>query len=417
MKYKLNALLKTTNIFAFVTILLILWLVFAKIDVLAQAPGKIIPSGKIKTINVVQTSIIHEVKVKDGQFVQQGQILAVLDSVDPQSDVKILQHDLSLNQMKLRMVSSQINKTPFLKLPQENDEIYAEVKSEMNAKLSFQNSSMMEAQLEIDKGKSQLLGNHIQLVKLKDEEVSWKKQIETYRELSKSNYVSSIAADEKIRQANESLKAIEIAKQEIVTTQTLIAQAQSKKQKIQDDYISQLWQQKTQLLSDIAKLKENLEKSEHKLSLMQLKAPASGFVKDIITHSKGTVLTEGQVLMSIVPDKEQLVAEVMLKNDDIGYIQVGQKVKLKVNTFPFQKFGVLNGKVNMISADSTEDKEKNLSYRILVQIDKDFVGNNPLHKIKEGMQLQADVLLYKRTVLEYLISPLQKMADEAATQR
>lgn len=155
------------------------------------------------------------------------------------------------------------------------------------------------------------------------------------------------------------------------------------------------------------------------------------------THTPGTVVSPGTVLMTLVPNNEALQAEVWLKNEDSGFVHAGQVVKVKLMAYPFQKYGMVNGKVLQVSADATDKSNSNnnqnsqsdntqntsglntqLSYRTIVQLDKQIleIEQEKLH-LTPGMQVVAEIKLAEQTVMQYLLSPVTKAFHEAGRER
>ena len=142
-----------------------------------------------------------------------------------------------------------------------------------------------------------------------------------------------------------------------------------------------------------------------------------------------TVVNAGTVLMSLVPVDEELVAEVMIRNEDVGFVEEGQSVKVKLATFPFQKYGMIDGTVLRISADAadrqTEEEkssagsQQNVSpYKAIVKLQQQRLSRGEFTRaLAPGMQVVAEVRQGQRTVLEYLLSPVQKRVQEAARER
>jgi HlyD family secretion protein len=186
-----------------------------------------------------------------------------------------------------------------------------------------------------------------------------------------------------------------------------------------------------QTLAQLEKLHPEWDKQTHKNTLQELKAPQSGIVKDIASHTPGTVVTPGTILMTVVPQHEPLIAEVHIKNTDAGFIRANQPVRVKVASFPFQKYGMLDGEVVHIGADSTDTvggrpEEVNTENRLAVQanykahvrLDKQSLrGDGREFNLKPGMQVTAEIHLGERTVMEYLLSPVQKAVKEAGRER
>ena len=156
----------------------------------------------------------------------------------------------------------------------------------------------------------------------------------------------------------------------------------------------------------------------------ELRAPADGVVKDLATQTSGAVLAPGTVLMTLVPDGEALVAEVWLANQDAGFVAGGQSAKLKLASFPFQRYGMLDARVARVSADSTERTGEaaksggNYAYRAQLEpATQQLRLGEARHALLPGMQVTAEIKLAERTVLEYVLSPIQKVAAEAGRER
>jgi HlyD family secretion protein len=174
-------------------------------------------------------------------------------------------------------------------------------------------------------------------------------------------------------------------------------------------------------------LSQELEKLSHRQGLAELRSPTDGVVKDLATQTPGAVLAPGTVLLTLVPDGEALVAEVWLANQDAGFVAGGQSAKLKLASFPFQRYGMLDARVARVSADSTEragnsgDAGKGgaaYAYRAhLEPLAQELRLGEARHALLPGMQLTAEIKLAERTVLEYLLSPVQKIASEAGRER
>ena len=180
----------------------------------------------------------------------------------------------------------------------------------------------------------------------------------------------------------------------------------------------------------LEKKTRNSAKQEHRQEYLELRAPQDGVVKDLATHTIGTVTSPGTIMMTLVPKDENLRAEVWVKNDDIGFVRKALPVKLKLATFTFQKYGMVEGEVAHVSADSADQSAapatqgpaksagEPLAYRTLVNLKHQFLEvDGEKYRLAPGMQVSAEIHLGTRTVLEYLLSPVQKAFHEAARER
>lgn len=199
------------------------------------------------------------------------------------------------------------------------------------------------------------------------------------------------------------------------------------------DYRRSLRAERAEAAPQAERLRQELAKQQHRHGLLELRAPQGGIVKDLATHTPGTVVAPGTILMTIVPAGEPLRAEVWISNDDIGFVRASQTVKIKLAAFQFQKYGMLEGTVAQVSADATEAPNPNtrsgglagrdraagaLAFRTLIDLDQQYLENDGLrYAVSPGMQVMAEIHLGTRSVLEYVLSPVRKAFHEAGRER
>jgi hemolysin D len=206
----------------------------------------------------------------------------------------------------------------------------------------------------------------------------------------------------------------------VASLQAAIAQAQERTAQITSNYRSQLLNERVQAEGEYRKLTQDSAKQAHRQGLLELKAPQDGLVKDLSTHTLGSVVQPGTVLMTLVPANEALIAEVWVTNLDAGSVVEKQPVKLKLAAYPFQQYGMVEGQVQHVSPDSselpassknekphpTEEAATPLSYRALVMLKTPYLLRDGIkHRLAPGMQITAEINLGSRTVLEYLCTP------------
>ena len=178
---------------------------------------------------------------------------------------------------------------------------------------------------------------------------------------------------------------------------------------------------------------QELAKLSYRSKLLELRAPQAGIVKDLATHTAGTVAAPGTILMTLVPEGDKLVAEIWVSNQDVGFVRPGQPAKLKLAAFQFQKYGLVDGKVLHINADATEAPSPNtrsdaltgrdrpmgpLAFRALVELaGQELVADGERYSLQPGMQVMGEIHLGTRTILEYVLSPVQKAFHEAGRER
>lgn len=163
--------------------------------------------------------------------------------------------------------------------------------------------------------------------------------------------------------------------------------------------------------------------------MLELKAPQDGIVKDLATHTLGSVVAPGTVVMTLVPGGDGLLAEVWVTHLDAGLVEAGQAARLKFTAYPFQHYGMISGRVKHISPDASESADqknaKNAgiqdqpasSFRALIELPEPFLqAQGKRYRLSPGMQVNAEINLGTRTVLQYLLSPVQKTLHEAGRE-
>lgn len=183
--------------------------------------------------------------------------------------------------------------------------------------------------------------------------------------------------------------------------------------------------------AQLSKLREDSQKLSHKANLLELKASQAGIVKDLATHTRGSVVSPGTVLMNIVPRSDPLQVETLVNNQDVAFVHIGQQVKIKLAAYPFQKYGMIGGSVIHGGPDTSdgtnappkpgEDKAQQLPglrYKALVALDTQYLNvDGKQMQLTPGMEAIAEIHQGQRTVMEYLLSPVRKAWHEAARER
>ncbi|CAJ0695116.1 hypothetical protein LMG18102_02065 [Ralstonia mannitolilytica] len=222
-----------------------------------------------------------------------------------------------------------------------------------------------------------------------------------------------------------------------------LQEAQKRLAEVEHEHQAEVYGQLSDKVANEPGLRGDMEKSRELHELKWLKAPVDGWVQKINVTTVGGVVNPAQTLMTIVPDGMPLVVEATLSNDDIGYVKVGQPVELKVDTFPFQKYGTLKGTLVWVSPDAEEKSSASISdengvggnqpekaiqnvksvkdgyvYKVRIRPERSgFVVDGHPAPIQAGMTVQADIATDRRRVIQFLLSPLVKYLDEAGGVR
>lgn len=427
---------------AVLVFVLIIWAALGKLDIIATAEGKLVPRTLVKIVQPAEPGVVKELLVNEGDVVKQGQVLARLDPTLASADKAGISSDLATQQLQMRRLEAELADQPMLPKAGDDPQRFAHVQSQYVAhRRAFLDSLDQEKSMLI-KAEHEKKGASEMLTKLQQTLPTYQRTAAAYDKLEKEGFMGSLAAADKQREAVEKGKDLDAQQSAVLAFNATIAAQTKKISQLQSAYKSELQKELAEVRAKTAQLQPTLDKSIYKEGLMELRAPQAGIIKDLATTTVGAVVQPGTVVLTLVPQGEQLFADVSIKNDDVGFVQVGQSAQVKLAAYPFQKYGMLMGKVIHISADATQNNQGGsgsssgsagtssadaaaaaaaamATYKVRIKLD-DQVLKGPQDReltITTGMQVVAEINQGRRTVLEYLLSPVQKATQEAGRER
>jgi hemolysin D len=405
--------------------LLILWAVFAKLDVIATAQGRLVPMSFTKVVQPAEAGVVLDILVQDGQAVKAGQVLLRLDARLAQSELGGLSRDVAIKKLSLQRIEAELADAPFIPAVDAPADVAAQVQAQYRARRQSYQDALAQETESLNKAKADLLSSQQVLSKLRQTVPIYQQSAHAFDKLLKEGFVGEVAANEKKREYVEREQDLKAQEATVQSLQAVIAGGDKKLASIRSNYRSQLENERIDTLTQLNKSGQELDKSTIRSDLLEIKAPNDGVVKDLAVTSKGAVVQAGSLLLNLVPQNEQLQAEVLLSNEDVGFVAQGQKAQIKIAAYPFQKYGLIDGKVSLLSADSADPKQQQqtqqptLSYRALVSLNDQHLKNPNGEKLllTPGMLVVAEIHQGRRTVMEYLLSPVMKVGAEAARER
>ena len=407
------------------------WAVVGKLDIVAVAEGKLVPQSYLKIVQPSDSGIVKEILVKEGEAVKAGQVLMRMDTLMVNADAKSLENEFQRKRLMLRRIDAELENRPFHAEADDPPMLAREIKAQYSANRVALEAALAEERSRLAKAKHDLSSAEQVKDKLVEVLPHYRNQEKAFEKLAKEGFAGSIMASDKQRERIEKEQDLKTQAFLIESTRASIQQSEKKIAQIESDYRRQLYVERNETQGVADKLVQEIAKQVHKQRLLELKAPQGSIVKDLATHTIGTVVQPGTVLLTLVPMEEKLRAEVWVSNEDIGFVHQGQPVKIKLAAFPFQKYGMVEGKVEYVSADAADGNTANaaapndgaanpprLVYKALVALKTTQLNLDGEHfLLAAGMQASAEILLGRRTVLEYLLSPIQQAFHEAGRER
>lgn len=408
---------------------LLVWSIVGRLDIVAVADGKLIPANRLQIVQPAEAGIVKDILVREGQPVRAGQVLLRMDALITDADLNATRTDHARQQLQLARIDAELAGQLFkpeipgrAALAREIQAHYRANRDALAAALAEERSRMIKAQQELAAARQ--LKERLEAVL-----PHYREQDHAYERLVKEGFAGALMGSEKRRERIEKEQELATQRHLIASAQASIDQSHKKLRQIEADYVRQLHVERAQAQAQADKLGKELEKQQHRRALLELKAPHDGVIKDLATHTAGTVVQPGTVLASLIPSDDRLKAEVWVSNEDIGFVRPGQAVKLKFAAFAFQKYGLGHGTVEHVSVDAQSEEEardkglatpgqRSLRYKALVALSSTALEREGVrHPLSTGMQSTAEILLGDRTVADYLLSPLQKAWHETGRER
>lgn len=419
---------------ALLLVLLLLWAAIGHLDIVASAEGKLVPQSYLKLVQPADAGIVKEILVHEGESVRAGQVLLRMDAQDAQADAARVATDLALRSLQLRRIDSELTGALLQRQPNDPPELFRQVEAQYRERHQTYLDSLGQAEQQLRKAERDNESGEAVLSKLQQTNPLLKAQSDAYTGLGGEGYVPRVTVSDKQRAYIENQQDLKAQESTVQGLMAAVNEADQQVREIKSKYRSDLENERVDADGEYRKLQQDLAKQTHRSDLLELKAPQAGIVKDLATHTIGTVVSTGTVLLSIVPEQEPLVAEVLIRNDDVGFVHPHQKVKIKLAAYPFQKYGLLDGQILQISPDASDANQANSAqthsneaappmesvtgFKARVGLDHQTLGGaGESLTLVAGMQVIAEIREGRRTVLQYLLSPIQVALHDGGRER
>lgn len=411
---------------------LLLWSLIGRLDIVAVAEGKLIPHSYLKIVQPADAGIVKEILVREGETVHAGQVLMRMDTLISEADAKSIEADYQRKRLTLRRIDAELAGRAFATAPGDPPALAGEVEAQYRANRNAIEAALAEERSQLARFRADLASAQQIQAKLNEVLPHYRAQDQAFDKLMKDGFAGSLMASDKKRERIEKEQELKTQAHLIESARAEMIQSEKKLAQIESDYRRQLYTERNEIQGAFDKLAQEVAKQAHRRDLLELKATQASVVKDLATHSAGTVVQPGTVLLTLVPREETLRAEVWVSNEDIGFVRPGLPVKLKFAAFPFQKYGMVDGTVEYVSADSADNAAGNgtapsekapartpaLLYKALVTLAAMQLSMDEQNfALSAGMQTNAEILLGTRSVMEYLLSPVRKAWHEAGRER
>jgi hemolysin D len=417
----------------------LVWSFLGRVDVVATASGKVIPSGNVKIIQPIEIGAVRKIHVKNGQYVAAGQLLIELDPTLAGVDTA---------QANQRLLTSQAIVAQNLALLEYLDDRKSRFKAPVGTspEMSLTQDDFVQSSIAEYEGErasliqqraeraADVAGSEAEISKLKQTLPLIEMQLAARKELADKGYFSKIRLLEFEQQKVEHIQNIAVQTANASRARAAMASIDAQLVRLKGSFRKNA----VAALSDAQEAtelsREDVTRTTRRQEFQQLRAPVSGTVQQLAISTIGGVVQPAQPLMIIVPDDSDVVVEANIMNKDIGFIREGQPVRVKLEAFNFTDYGIIPGVVESISRDAIEVRQQpedlpsdevgrgqtsqGPMYAARIRLLKRTIRVRGEDKIiGPGLAVKIEIKTGKRRIIQYLISPLSKTIDEAGRER
>jgi hemolysin D len=424
--------------------LALIWACVGKVDIVASAKGKIIPSGRTKLIQPFETGVVRAIQVHDGQVVKAGETLIELDPTMNAAESKHYQSDFVAAQLEVARLQAELSDgdplTNFTPPDGASPELIAvqrkfllDQTAEQQAKIAVLDRQKQQKQAEYETAQA-TVGKLEASLPVMQQRLDIRKTLYDHATGSKAEYL------ELLQLFVEEQHELDVQKRKADEATAAIAAIDEQRNAADKEFRRERYTDLVEAQRKAEGLSEDVVRAQHRAELQLLTSPVDGTVQQLAVHTIGGVVTPAQTLLVVVPSDSHLEIEAMVLNRDIGFVHPGQVAEIKVDAFNFNRYGLIDGKVVSVSPDaitrdkpndknkadpnldaeddSSEPTNQELVYAARVALDRTQMEvEDRMVSLSPGMAVTVEIKTGSRRIISYLLSPLLRFKQEALRER
>ncbi len=401
----------------------LVWAFTSKLDTVAVAEGRLVPSGRLRSVEAAEQGVIRAIKVREGQHVTAGQTLIELDPTNAEADASSARTDLStaglIRARDNALIAYAAGRDPGLIAPTGSTASAIEAEQQLvAARIAEYRAKVASLEQRRAAADSATRASQAEIDKLTQTIPLLKETLDSQEDLDRQGF----GAHQRLLQARQ---ASVTARQDLVSERAKLDESRSQAASLaadasqaREEFVGRAAQERAEAEGVVATRGDAVRKADDRKSLQRLIAPVSGVVQEVTMTNVGETPEVGKPIVTIVPDGEALMVEALLLNRDAGLVRERMRVVVKLDAFPFTRYGTLEGVVIHVSLDSTVDQQRGLVFPVRVRLGQTSikVGGHQA-RLAAGMSTQVEVVTGRRAVIDYLWTPVAKAAKEAVCER
>ena len=401
----------------------LLWSCIGRVDTVAVATGKVVPSANVKIIQPIEIGAVRSIHVRNGQRVKRGQLLIELDpTLAGADDAQATQGLLSARLTQARsdalvryLATGRLAYAPPGGTPAAIAVTQAGLVQAAVAEYEAERASLQEARAQ---STAELAAANAEVAKLNQTLPLVDQQLEGRRTLSDKGYYSKLKLLEYEQLRVEHIQNIAVQRSAAARARAAIANADAQIARLRETFGKTAFADLSEAEDKGAVATEEIRKTARRRQYQELRSPVDGVVQQLAVNTVGGVVQPAQPLMVVVPSAVEVEVEAQILNRDIGFIREGQPVRVKLEAFPFTDYDLIEGEVASISRDAIEDEKRGLIYAVRVRLKRRTIHvRGQDMPIGPGLAVQAEIRTGERRIIQYLLSPIAQTFDEAGRER
>jgi len=396
--------------------ILLVWAGFAEVDSITRGTGRVIPSSRAQLVQPSEPAVVEEILVRNGQMVEEGQLLVRLDDAQSASELGQLQTENARLAVRAQRLSQEADGRS---LGCEEGSVCAEEQRLQRARIAAARSRESALAAAVEQRRRDLREAEATVESLRESVRLANEEVAMLEPLAGQGIVPRTELLSAQREVTDLRGRLSAAQQAAGRASASIRQAQADLSSARLDFRQQALNERSEVATRIAVNEETIRGAEARLERNELKAPASGVVNDVQVTTEGGFVNAGEAIMQIVPIGEKLLIEARVSPSDIAFVAVGDPATVKVTAYDFSIYGGLDGVVTQVSADSIYDEVERVAYyAVIIETENNaFERGGQSLPIVPGMICEVEVLTGRRTILSYLLKPVSRAFDRALTER
>jgi hemolysin D len=372
----------------------------------------------------METATVKAIHVIDGQVVRAGDPLIDLDATNSAADQSRVEADLLTAQLDAARAQAFLQAVQrgqigmITPISGADGARITDERSRLDGELAEYHAKLARLEAEISHHQAELQTTRELVEKLMLTAPIAQRRAEDYKNLLEKNFISKHGYLEKEQVRIETEGDLAAQRARLLEIQAALETARRERTAFTAEAVRIRHDQLNEAQIKIRQLTQEQLKADQHMRLMTLTAPVDGTVQQLTIHTIGGVVTPAQALLAVVPHENALEAEVMVENKDIGFVFAGQTVEVKLETFPFTKYGTIPGKVDFVSNDAASDEKRGLIYPARVKLARATMQvENKTVNLSPGMAVTVEIKTGSRRVIEYFLSPLLQYKSESLRER